>query len=184
MEKVDEIKTIMENLSENIKILEQMNENSENTEQLNESDTFSIEERNEEDATKIKLEKTTKWKSSYDCSRRYKKKWELTYAWVRQASDGSQKCYCTVCHKNVTPKASSLACHERSVKHKTAAKNANFANAVINTQDVYVQLQEIDARPSYKKSDKQNAKPISFKILRQVVSIVLVIITIIILNML
>lgn len=71
---------------------------------------------------------STKWKTSYDTSRRFKDEWERQFMWVKESSDGSGEAYCKVCHCNLVPRLSSLQNHEKSGKHQKKQSAVSFTS--------------------------------------------------------
>lgn len=73
---------------------------------------------------------STKWKSSYDASRKYRDEWEKQFMWVKESSDGSGEAYCKSCHCNLAPRLSSLQNHEKSGKHQKKQSALSHTSAL------------------------------------------------------
>jgi hypothetical protein len=66
---------------------------------------------------------SSKWKSSYDCGRKYDKTWESKFTWLSKASDESEDGFCKLCHTSIKPKQSNFTKHKKSVKHVQRLKS-------------------------------------------------------------
>ena len=64
----------------------------------------------------------TKWKGSYDCSRKYMKSWEKQYSWLSESPDGKGSAYCKLCRKSLQAKIWSISKHESSSEHTNRIK--------------------------------------------------------------
>ena len=111
----------------------------------------------------------TKWKGSYDSSRKYKKSWEKQYPWLSESPDGKGSECCKLCRKSLQAKIWSISKHESSSEH---------TNRVKETQQMRPLAVERRTRPGAVKREIKEAetqiavripvrKPNFFKILVQ-----------------
>ncbi|KAF2362121.1 Sjoegren syndrome/scleroderma autoantigen 1 [Trinorchestia longiramus] len=66
-------------------------------------------------------------KSSNKGKRKYKKKWEAKYVWLR-SSFGGQRAYCTFCKTYVLPKLYNISAHDKTRKHQVNSSRMSQAD--------------------------------------------------------
>ncbi|XP_047736331.1 uncharacterized protein LOC108666410 isoform X3 [Hyalella azteca] len=59
----------------------------------------------------------------YNASRTYQTEWETQFPWLRKASDGSERGFCTLCHVIITPYKASFVRHEKTSFHLSSDQN-------------------------------------------------------------
>ena len=60
-----------------------------------------------------------KWKSKYDCERKYQEKWEKDFSWLTASPDEKDKAYCKICHRSLQAKRDAFVPHEKTDVHKS-----------------------------------------------------------------